>query len=130
MDRPLLTGALSGALLSAALLAVLYLAQQLVGLPFIPFDVFDWLGRVLPGDIVTLGIDGIVSVIRWFGADDLSAAAKTVEQALAIAGLWVTLTGVSAALFAILHRREARSGMLPGILAGALIAAPVTAISV
>lgn len=130
MNRPLLTGALVGGLLSAALLAVLYLARQLVGFPFVPFDVFDWVGRVLPGDVVTFGIDAIVSVIRWLGADDLSAAAKAAEQGLGVAGLLVTGTGVSAALFAILHRRQVRAGILPGLLTGALIAAPVTAISV
>jgi hypothetical protein len=43
------TGALVGALLTAPLIGVMYLADQLGGLPFVPFDLFDWLTRVLPG---------------------------------------------------------------------------------
>ena len=34
-------GALLGALLTAPLIAVMYLAYQLAGLPFVPFDLFN-----------------------------------------------------------------------------------------
>ena len=45
----ILTGAFVGAMLTAALIAVFYAAWKLAGLPFVPFDVFDWTTRVLPG---------------------------------------------------------------------------------
>ena len=42
-------GALVGGLLTMALMSVLFLADMLAGLPFIPFDVFDFVSRQLPG---------------------------------------------------------------------------------
>ena len=57
------TGALSGGLMSLALAGLFFLGQQLFDLPLVPFDIFDWLARVLPGDVITLGIDSIVSII-------------------------------------------------------------------
>jgi hypothetical protein len=46
------------------LIAVSYLGWKLFGLPFVPFQVFDWVARKLPGSIVTFGIDALVAVIR------------------------------------------------------------------
>src|SRR5215831_17069163 len=64
-NRPgILSGATVGVMLTASLIAVFYLAWRLAGLPFVAFDVFDWLARRLPGSVVTFGIDAIVSVIR------------------------------------------------------------------
>ena len=56
-------GALLGGLTSLPLMALWYLGEQLAGLPFVPFDIFDWLARILPGDVITLGIDTIVRTI-------------------------------------------------------------------
>src|SRR4051812_2802235 len=60
----ILAGALVGAMLTIALVAVFYAAWKIAGLPFVPFDVFDWMTRVLPGRVLTLGIDVMVTVIR------------------------------------------------------------------
>jgi DMSO/TMAO reductase YedYZ molybdopterin-dependent catalytic subunit len=57
----------------------------LAGLPFVPFDTFDWLARVLPGSLVTTGIDSMVSVIRSLGIEEISSTAKGLEQAMAVA---------------------------------------------
>jgi hypothetical protein len=57
-------GALIGALLSAPLIAVSYLVWKLGGLPFVPFELFDWIARELPGSVVTIGIDSRVDSPR------------------------------------------------------------------
>src|SRR5690606_14448636 len=127
MRRPgFLTGAAIGALLAAPLLTILYLAQQLLGLPFAAFDLFDWLARRLPGGLVTFGIGAMVAAIRRVGVADTSAAAKTAEQGLAIAGLFLALVVAGAVLFAVL-RRTRWSGIIAGLVLGALAggAAPV-----
>jgi hypothetical protein len=49
---------------AAPLVALFYMAWRLAGLPFVAFDIFDWLTRTLPGPVVTFGIDTIVGVIR------------------------------------------------------------------
>ena len=59
MNRGILDGASAGALLTAPLVAVSYLAWKVGGLPFAPFDIFDWMARALPGSVVTFGVDAL-----------------------------------------------------------------------
>jgi DMSO/TMAO reductase YedYZ molybdopterin-dependent catalytic subunit len=125
----ILTGALVGALLTAPLIAIFFLASQLAGLPFVPFDVFDWIGRTLPGPIITFGIDAIVAVIRTFNLGETSSAAKSAEQFLAVAGLFVTGVLAGAILFAVLRELEFKSRYLPGLIVGAVVGVPVAIIS-
>ncbi|MCI0828480.1 MAG: hypothetical protein J4N73_12015, partial [Chloroflexi bacterium] len=49
-----------GALTSIPVMALGSLAEGIAGLTFTPFDLFDGLARVLPGDILTFGIDSLV----------------------------------------------------------------------
>lgn len=83
-DSKLISGALTGSITSLPVMAILYLGNQLIKLPFVPFDAFDWLARVLPGDVITLGIDGIVNLITAFNLGDTSQTAKGIEQFMAI----------------------------------------------
>ncbi len=50
------TGWFVGATMTASLIAILYFGWTVIGLPFAPFDDFDWLTRVLPGRVIGLGI--------------------------------------------------------------------------
>jgi DMSO/TMAO reductase YedYZ molybdopterin-dependent catalytic subunit len=81
---PRRTGALLGLLLTLPLTALMGLASAATGVRFPPFDLFEWLIRILPGRLVAFGIDALVAVL---GALDLSlrTASKTAEQALALA---------------------------------------------
>src|SRR5579862_2234067 len=85
MTPGLRNGALVGALLSGPLLAASYLGWKLGGLPFVPFDLFDWIARELPGPVVTVGIDSSVTILRGLHVGDTGAVAKTAEQTLAMA---------------------------------------------
>jgi hypothetical protein len=60
----LVTGALVAAILTASLISVFYLAWKVAGLPFVPFDVFDWMTRILSGQVLAIGIGTMVTVIR------------------------------------------------------------------
>jgi DMSO/TMAO reductase YedYZ molybdopterin-dependent catalytic subunit len=91
-----------------------------VGLPFAPFDVFDWVVRLLPGAVVTAAIDVSVAVSRLFGATSISAAAKAGDQALAIAGLLATGAVAGAALFAVLSLSEEPARLFGAILGATL----------
>ena len=129
MKRTLLTGALVGLMLTAALTAIFYVAGQLFGLPFVPFDVFDGFARVEQlGGLITFGIDTLVSVITALGGE-LRTAAKPAEQSMAIVGLIMTGVVTAAALFGILRRRAAEEGARAGLLAGAVVGAPVVLVS-
>src|SRR5512142_3104563 len=99
----ILAGALVGALLTAALIAVFYAAWQLADLPFVPFDVFDWTTRVLPGRIIAFGIGSMLAIISALHIGLTSVVSKMAAQTRAIAGLFVTRIVSEAFLFCILR---------------------------
>jgi DMSO/TMAO reductase YedYZ molybdopterin-dependent catalytic subunit len=113
-------GALVGALLTAPLEAVSYLAWKLVGLPFAPFDVFDWVARALPGPVVTFGIDSLVNVSRVLHVSSTGVAAKTAEQTMAIAMMFVAGAVAGAVLFGVLGM-SGEPAMLFGVILGAVL---------
>ncbi len=80
----LLIGALLGAITSLPLMAVMFLIGQVTGLPFVPFDLFDWVSRALPGGLLAMLIDTMVAVIRFLRLGPTSDVAKLVEQLIAI----------------------------------------------
>jgi DMSO/TMAO reductase YedYZ molybdopterin-dependent catalytic subunit len=121
-------GAITGLALTVPLIALFYLSAQLLGTAFVPFDLFDWLARVLPGGVITFGIDFLVSVIAALNLEDVSRTAKTAEHILALVILVVIGMVVGAALFNYLRKRL-KVDYLPGLVAGALIGVPAAIIS-
>jgi hypothetical protein len=124
--RPgLATGALIAALLTASLISIFYLAWKAAGLPFVPFDVFDWMTRILPGQVIAGGIGAMVTVIRALNLGPTAAAAKTAEHGMAIAGMFFTGLIAGMILFSItraLRGRCARTlGLAVGIAMGVLV---------
>jgi len=121
------TTLLVAGVLLAPLLALLYLVNQLTGLPFPPFALFEWLVRVLPGPVVTFGIEALTGALTALGAS-VPDTAKFAEQGMAV-GLFVVLALALAGLWAVLRARlpgETRvSGLWLGAALGLLIAVPV-----
>jgi DMSO/TMAO reductase YedYZ molybdopterin-dependent catalytic subunit len=77
-------GLILGALTALPLIGLFYLGDQVAGLPFVPFDIFDWMARILPGSVITLGIDSIVSIIDILNLGSTSTSAKLIEQLSAL----------------------------------------------
>ena len=123
------TGALSGALLAAPLIGVMYLADKLAGLPFVPFDLFDWIARVLPGPVITFGIDLMIDAMRLVGVS-VAETAKTAERALAILQFFFMGVVGGALFFAVVRFRGAPPNLLTGLVVGALVGLPMIAISI
>jgi hypothetical protein len=88
------SGVFVAAMLTAVLIGTLFFGWRVAGLPFVPFDMFDWLTRVLPGRLIAFGIDTMVNLIRLLRLT--SSTAKMAEQTMAIAGLFIagTVSGV------------------------------------
>ena len=122
-------GILVSALLVAALMGVMYLANKLVGLPFAPFDLFDWVTRVLPGPLVTFGIDLMIDMLRWMGIN-VADAAKTAEHLMALLQFFVGGIVAGVVFFGTMGRRGVKADLVAGIVMGALFGLPVIAISV
>src|SRR5690606_31932593 len=100
--------------------------------PFIPFDVLDWIARNLPGGLITFGIDTMVTIITTFQLGETSSAAKTAEHIMAISGLILTGTVMVAGFFFLrnrTHEAAASRNQLPGILLGLALGVPVALIS-
>jgi DMSO/TMAO reductase YedYZ molybdopterin-dependent catalytic subunit len=123
------TGALVGALLTAPLIGVMYLADQLAGLPFVPFDLFDWLTRVLPGPLITFGIDLMIDTMLLVGMS-VADSAKTAEQIMAV--LQFLVGGIIAGMvfFGVIRARQIKPDLIAGLVMGALFGLPFITISI
>ena len=131
-------GALAGALLTAPLIGLMYLADKLLDLPFVPFAFFDWLARILPGPLVTFGIDLMIDGLRLAGFS-VAAAAKTGEQLGAILLFWVIGIAAAALFFAAWQKRDSArpalnrnnplSHPIPGLIIGLFFGIPMTLVS-
>lgn len=118
--QPLVVGAVLGGLTSLPVIALSYLGAKLANLPFVPFDVFDWLARVLPGDVIKLGIDSIVRTIQLLGLGRISGTAKSIEQGMGVVlviGAGVVLGLGIALLKAWTGRPAGTIGKLLGVVA-------------
>lgn len=110
-------GALVGVLLTAPLAAFFYLGWKVARLPFVPFDIFEWVSRLLPGAVVTRGIEAMVAAIRVLRLGSTDVAAKYVEQVMAVTGLLLAGAVAGAVIFALKQQR--RRGTRVGIVLGA-----------
>ncbi len=79
-----LSGIVMGIFSGIVVISLTYVVNILAGLFFIPFDIFDFMARVLPGAIVNFGIDLIVSIITFLKIGNLSASAKLAEKTIAV----------------------------------------------
>jgi DMSO/TMAO reductase YedYZ molybdopterin-dependent catalytic subunit len=117
-------------MVTAALVGILFAGWKLAGLPFVPFDSFDWLTRVLPGRVLGFGIGTMVAIIRTLHLGPTSATAKTAENAMAIVGSFAVGVVGGAILFAFMRSQRKMQGVLLGLVLGIVLGIPATLISV
>ncbi|MDX2076718.1 MAG: molybdopterin-dependent oxidoreductase [bacterium] len=108
-------GIFIGGLFTLPLIAFLFLADNLLGLPFLPFDVFSFVRDLIPGAILTFGIDSMIGIIRIFGLD-LDTAAKLAEQGMAIGMVVVIGSIVGGIIYASVNRIKRDAGTIGAIL--------------
>lgn len=114
-------GALIGLMLTVPLAAVFYAAYRREGLPFLPFNLFDWATRHLPGRVLALGIGAMVRAIRLLHLGNTATTAKLAEQAMAVVGFVIAGTVVGAVFFAAVRSLRRRTIPLAGLAVGALL---------
>jgi DMSO/TMAO reductase YedYZ molybdopterin-dependent catalytic subunit len=122
-------GLFVAAKVTASLIAILFLGWRVAGLPFAPFDVFDWLTRVLPGRVIALGIGPMVAVIRGLHLGPTSETAKMAEQAMAVINLFATGLVVGTIVFAVVRASRGRYADGLGLAFGVAVGVPVALIS-
>lgn len=116
-----------GLFTSLALIGLLSLGESALGFAFVPFDIFDWMARVLPGFIIGTTISTMVAVISFLQGflpiGDTSTAAKLAEQSIAIV-LFLVAGAAFGAVLAVLHQRGGRT-ILYGQIGGLIFAGAV-----
>lgn len=127
LRKNLLTGALIGLLLTAPLTALSYLGSALASLPFLPFDLFNWIVPLIPGPLITFGIDRMIDVLLLLGFD-VAQTAKTAEQIMAV-GMFVVGGSAAGAVFYTVARARNASDHLTAWISAALYGLPLIAIS-
>ena len=129
-SRPgVFSGLFVAAMVTTALIGILFFGWRVAGLPFVPFDVFDWVTRVLPGPVLAFGIGTMVTVIRALNLGPTSETAKTAEQVMAIAGLFITGVAGGAILFAILAAVRRSYGVIFGLALGIVLGSAAMLVS-
>ena len=126
--RTMALGAFVGGLLVVPMVALMYLADQWLNLSFAPYDVFDWVARILPGPVVTFGIDLMIDTLNLIGLN-VADTAKTVEHIQAVLAFGIAGVVASAIVYYIVLRRPSDEGPALGIVAGAILGLPVAIIS-
>ena len=119
---------LAGGLLTAPLAGLLYLADKLGELPFVPFALFDWIAKVLPGALVTFGIDVMIDAMRRLGMS-VAASAKTAEQIVAVILFFVIGVLLSAAFLSVMKAKGAGPNPVAGLVLGLIYGVPMVAVS-
>jgi DMSO/TMAO reductase YedYZ molybdopterin-dependent catalytic subunit len=111
-------GILAGVILTAPMMAVFYLANRLIGVPYIPFDFFEWQTRVLPGNLVASGISLMVKILTLFKLS-VRETSKPAEMTMAL-GQFLILGVVVGGLIFLLWKRfdSMRRNVLTGIILG------------
>jgi hypothetical protein len=125
----LATGALVGGLLTASMISIMYLADQIAGLPFAPFELFNWIAGILPGTVITFGIDLMIDTMLFLGIN-VADTAKLAEQGMAVMVFLILGIFTGALFYAIINARQIKMDLLAGLVLGALFGLPIVAISV
>src|SRR5260370_6782067 len=123
------SGLFVAVMVTAALIGILFFGWKVAGLPFVPFDAFDWLTRLLPGRVIAFGIGTMVTVIRTLNLGPTSETAKTAEQVMAISGLFVSGVAGGVILFAILRTMRGAHAVTLGMVLGLILGVPAMLVS-
>lgn len=110
------TGLAVGALATAVLLGIFVLGAM-IGTPSVPFAFFDWLVRVLPGRMVTFGLETTLRALEGLGFD-IKVATKAAEAVLAIFTLFIAGVLVGLIFFLVARLRSRRRLCLVGVAVG------------
>ncbi len=112
-----LQGTVLGGITSIPVLALSYLGFMLTGVPFAAYALFDGLVRILPGSVVTFGIDTMIALLDFINLGAVSGSAKTAERLGAIS-IFILGGSLFGAILSSIGRRQPRNLLIAGGLGG------------
>ena len=115
---------LTGGMTAAVLMALTYIGERLAGLPFMPFDIFDWMTRNLPGALINFVIGTMVKTITALRLGPTASTAKAVENGIGL--VQFIIAGVILGMILGLVGRSrtdrlVRSGAVAGLVISAVM---------
>jgi DMSO/TMAO reductase YedYZ molybdopterin-dependent catalytic subunit len=115
-----LRGALLGGVTGLGVIGLFYLGKIAASLAFLPFDIFDWMARHLPGPIIAFGISTMVQIISGLKLGPTASTAKLAEQSIAV--IQFLIGGIIFGLvLTALTRRFPRRGVMWGLIGSAIV---------
>lgn len=111
-----LWGGLAGGFTALTVVALAYLGNQLAGLPFLPFDLFDLMARILPGRLVIATVELMVRVLDVLRLGPTSVVAKQAEQTIAIVQFLLGGMVLGLILTWLGRRFGGRAGLTAGVV--------------
>jgi len=117
MKKKVITGAAVSLLLSLPWLAFSYAGQQIANLPNVAIDLFEMVTRILPGSLVNIGLETMISVLYALKLGQLSVLGKTAEFIMAYL-LTLVLFALLGGLLSLALVRARISGGQGGLLSG------------
>lgn len=116
----LVTGSAIGLVLGIPWLAISYAGQQLDQFPLVAIDLFEWITRVLPGGVVTAGLDIMIQTLHNINIGSTARLGKAVEFGMAytLALLGLTLIG---AIYGITLQRLPLPWTIRGLISGFIL---------
>ena len=112
------TGLGAGALLTAPLIGIFALGS-LVGIPTVPFAVFEWFIRVMNGRLIVFGLALTLRVLNDLGFN-IKNTAKTAEQVLALTAFFAVGLIIGLLFFLLARSTGKRRITLYGLGVGAV----------
>jgi DMSO/TMAO reductase YedYZ molybdopterin-dependent catalytic subunit len=116
----LLRGAILGGVTGLGVIGLFSLGKIALNLPFLPFDIFDWMTRHLPGPIIATGISTMVQVISTLKLGPTASTAKLAEQSIAVVQFFIGGIIFGLVLTA-LTRRTPRRAVMWGLIGSAIV---------
>jgi DMSO/TMAO reductase YedYZ molybdopterin-dependent catalytic subunit len=89
---------------------------------------FNWMVRILPGDLITLGIDLMIDTMLLLGISVVDTA-KTAERIMAVIMFLAGGALAGVVFFGVMNARQLRASPFAGLVMGALFGLPMMAIS-
>lgn len=120
MGERLLTGFSVGVLLGLPWLALSYAANQTAKILLLPFEVFELFTRLLPGELITTGIESMIQILRSLQLGPTASMGKIAEFSMAYLLALLLLT-VFAVLYALTLDRVHITWFYRGLIAAGLL---------
>ena len=115
-----ITGAAFALVISIPWLALLYAGQQVANLPLIPIRFFEWITRVLPGGLVTFGLEAMIQALHALRLGPTSVLGKALEFVMAYFMTLIILT-LLGAFYAVTIGNTRPRWYIKGLAAGLIL---------